>query len=125
MLISKYRAILKAKMIDGLYLPFSSEPIVCLDTSSSVAKSSCLMPFDFRISSNLFFNNINLLTESVLYIYKISQNESNVKCTFHKVNSYYFFCRYNILFKIRKENRNKSARVQSIKDIALLPPYIF
>lgn len=47
--MSKKRAILNAKMIDGLYLPFSSEPIVCLDTSSANANSSCEIPRCLRI----------------------------------------------------------------------------
>lgn len=55
--ISKYRAILNANIIDGLYRPFSKEPIVCLDTSKADANSSCLIPRCFRISSNLFFKN--------------------------------------------------------------------
>ena len=53
--ISKKRAILNARMMDGLYLPFSREPIVCLDTSKAVASSSCLIPCCFRISSSRFF----------------------------------------------------------------------
>lgn len=42
-------------MIDGLYRPFSKEPIVCLETSTAIAKSSCFMPFSFLNSSILFF----------------------------------------------------------------------
>lgn len=57
--ILKYFDILNANKIDGLYLPFSNELIVCLDTSNSKAKSSCVIFFSFRISSNLFFKNIS------------------------------------------------------------------
>ena len=66
MLISKYLAILKANMIDGLYLPFSKEPIVCRDTSSEEAKSSCLIPLCFRNSSKRFFTLPPRSTESLL-----------------------------------------------------------
>jgi len=57
----KYLAILKAKIIEGLYLPFSKEPIVCLDTSRIEANSSCVIPFAFLISSSLFFRLNHLL----------------------------------------------------------------
>ena len=57
----KYLAILKAKIIEGLYLPFSKEPIVCLDTSRIEANSSCVIPFAFLISSSLFFTLNHLL----------------------------------------------------------------
>lgn len=63
MLIPKYRAILKARRIDGLYLPFSREPMVCRDTSRASASSSCLIPLSFRSSSSLFF--ISLLSPSL------------------------------------------------------------
>lgn len=53
--IPKYRASLKASWMDGLYRPFSREPIVCRDTSSALAKSSCLIPRCFRSSSSRFF----------------------------------------------------------------------
>ena len=54
----KYRAILKARMMEGLYRPFSREPMVCLETSRISASSSCLSPCSLRISSSLFFKNI-------------------------------------------------------------------
>jgi hypothetical protein len=43
-------AILKAKIRDGLYLPFSNEMIVCLDTSNFSERSSCVNPIAVRIS---------------------------------------------------------------------------
>lgn len=61
MLMLKYRAILKANMIEGLYRPFSKEPIVCLETSTATAKSACFMPFSFLNSSILFFRVITSL----------------------------------------------------------------
>lgn len=56
MLKLKKLANLNANTIDGLYLPFSSEPIVCLDTPIAFARSSCLIPFSCRNFSKLFFN---------------------------------------------------------------------
>ena len=55
MFILKNLAILKARIIEGLYRPFSREPMVCLETSKISARSSCLIPLCFRISSSLFF----------------------------------------------------------------------
>ena len=65
--IPKYREILKASRMDGLYRPFSREPIVCRETSKTSASSSCLIPLAFRSSSNLFFNQSPPM-ESLLYI---------------------------------------------------------
>src|SRR6056297_1626934 len=59
-LLPKYLAILKANKIDGLYLPFSSELMVCLETSKISANCDWLKFFSFLISSSLFF--IILLT---------------------------------------------------------------
>ena len=64
MLILKYRASLNANVIEGLYRPFSNEPIVCLDTSNAAASSSCLIPRSFRISSKRFFTVRLLSMES-------------------------------------------------------------
>ena len=50
----KKRAILIAKMMDGLYLPFSREPMVCRDTANCSASSSCFIPCCFLSSSSLF-----------------------------------------------------------------------
>ena len=37
---SKYLASFMARIIEGLYLPFSRDPIVCLDTPIAFASSS-------------------------------------------------------------------------------------
>ena len=47
--------LMKINEIEGLYRPFSNEPMVCRDTSSAAASSSCLIPRSFRISSKRFF----------------------------------------------------------------------
>ena len=57
------RAILNARRMEGLYLPFSNEPMVCLDTSNAAASSSCRIPRLFRISSNRFFTVLHLSPE--------------------------------------------------------------
>ena len=48
MLISKYRASLNANVIEGLYRPFSNEPMVCRDTSSAAIHPSRLPPITKR-----------------------------------------------------------------------------
>ena len=83
MFIWKYLAILKAKIIEGLYRPFSKEPIVWRDTSSAEAKSSCLIPLCFHNSSNRFFKISPFLWKvnfPYLYYYK---NNVHVKYAFH------------------------------------------
>ena len=60
MVVPKYRAILKASRMEGLYRPFSRDPMVCRDTSSASASSSCLMPRAFRSSSSRFFKGGHL-----------------------------------------------------------------
>ena len=55
MAILKYLEIFMARMIDGLYRPFSKDPMVCRETSRSAASSSWLIPLRFLISSSLFF----------------------------------------------------------------------
>ena len=78
----KYRAILKAKIIEGLYRPFSNEPIVCLDTSRAEAKSSCFIPFALRISSNLFFKISLPFMESLLYILSLYHQTTQCQANF-------------------------------------------
>ena len=80
MLIPKYLAILKARMIDGLYRPFSSDPMVCRDTSSAAARSSWRISFSFLISSNRFFNTSSLLNGKFALHkkYIISKNQCQV-----------------------------------------------
>lgn len=62
-----HRAILKAKIIDGLYRPFSNDPMICRETSNALAKSSCLILRFFLISSRRFFieclTSINMESE--------------------------------------------------------------
>ena len=57
MLILKYFAILNASIIDGLYRPFSSEPIVCLDTSRAERE------FGFKAKTN-FEEGLKKMIES-------------------------------------------------------------
>lgn len=52
---SKNLAILKAKIIEGLYFPVSKELIVCLVTPRTSANSDWLIFFDFLSNSILFF----------------------------------------------------------------------
>lgn len=59
MRIPKYLAILNASMIDGLYLPFSKDPIVWRDTLSAAASSSCRIPCCLRSSSKRFFIHLS------------------------------------------------------------------
>ena len=88
MAIPKYRAILNASRMDGLYRPFSSEPMVCLETSSTAARSSCLIPRSLRISSRRFFMAfllvLLLFTEFYgKYAFHYTRIWKNVKYTFH------------------------------------------
>lgn len=83
MLILKYLAILKAKRIEGLYRPFSKDPIVCRDTSSAEAKSSCLIPFSFRNSSKRFFKISPFLWKVYFPHFHYIKIRLNVKRTFH------------------------------------------
>ena len=83
MLMWKYLAILKANMIEGLYRPFSKEPIVWRDTSSALAKSSCLIPLCFRNSSNRFFKISPFLWKVYFPHFHYSKYNTNVKHTFH------------------------------------------
>ena len=76
MRIPKYLAILNASMIDGLYLPFSREPMVCLDTCKAAASSSCLIFLCFLSSSSLFF-------KCFLRSARHMQSPFYVKYTFH------------------------------------------
>ena len=54
----KYTAMLWASIIDGLYLPFSRELMVCRETPMALASSSWRMPRSVLISSILFFTLI-------------------------------------------------------------------
>ena len=80
---SKNLAILNANIMDGLYLPFSKDPTVCLDTSRAFASSSCVIPFAFRISSSLFLTFNHLSRWKVYFTYNIIIFKQNVKLTFH------------------------------------------
>ena len=71
MLVPKYRAILNASSIDGLYRPFSSEIMVWRDTSSASASSSWLSPRPRRSSSSLFFT-VHLQKEKLALHLQIS-----------------------------------------------------
>ena len=57
-------AIRKAKRIDGLYFPFSSELTVCLDTSRISASSSCFRPFPFLTVPDDFSSYMLLLCKA-------------------------------------------------------------
>ena len=85
MVFPKYLAILNARIMDGLYLPFSSEPMVWRDTPSASASSSCLTPLCFRISSNLFFTLHLQNVKFTFHMLIIPYAGRNVKFTFHKV----------------------------------------
>lgn len=89
MLILKYRASLNANVIEGLYRPFSNEPMVCRDTSSAAASSSCLIPRSFRISSKRFSRCASFLWKaSFPYLY-YSKRGANVKYTFHSEMNFF------------------------------------
>lgn len=93
MVKQKYLAILKAKIIEGLYLPFSKEPIVCRDTSKIEANSSCVIPFALLISSSLFFTFNHLPHNDKLplhIVYSFSQNCQVHFPFFSKVETLYF-----------------------------------
>ena len=83
MLCPKYRDILKASRIEGLYRPFSRELMVWRETSSRAASSSWVIPSAFHSSSSRFFTGIPPL-ESLLSIYVIPQCPMDVKYTFQK-----------------------------------------
>ena len=79
----KYAAILKAKSMDGLYLPFSKEPMVCLDTSRMFANSACVMPRSFLISSSLFFRCAHLRWWQASFTFSVIGFPNDVKLAFH------------------------------------------
>lgn len=46
--VLKYLAILRASMVEGMYLPDSIEMIVCRDTPTACARISCVISFFAR-----------------------------------------------------------------------------
>ena len=77
--------------MDGLYVPFSIDIIVCLDTPTIFANSSCFSLFNFLNSSTLFFN----LSRSFC---KSKVNFTLLYFLFNKMSSlFYFFKNFFII----------------------------
>lgn len=85
-------------MIEGLYLPFSRDIIVCLETDSLSAISFCVIPWIFRNSAILF----SMIITSFYWICKV-----NFTLLYHVT------IQMSSLFYIFKRNKQKSAALNN------------